>query len=383
MKRKITGLFLVLAMCLLLRPESVWAEGEEQGSKTVITSVDELLKFAKAVNAGDYDEKTDAVVVLDADLDLSGVEWTPIGQANASGDIEHCFSGKFYGNGHVISNLDFSSSYGKGAVGGFFGYVEKAEISSLTVKGNVNVTADDSEYTFFGTIAGYAENASIFDCVSEVGFQNNGKYIYGFIGMCGYAENTKINYCENKGNITITGDMGSIYAGGILGYATGDTEVSYCVNTGNMILAASHGGGIVGQTSGNSKILNCYSTGTLTPLGKGITDVGGIVGTVGNETTVSHCYFAGNIDLSQYTATTVPYSRFGGIGGAVSGTGIFTNNYYTEKENVLACGKNAAAGTAKPFDSMRKKLWQVAEIIIMFLKRLRFCQNLSMKFPLL
>lgn len=107
MKRKITGLFLVLAMCLLLLPESVWAEGEEQGSKTVITSVDELLKFAKAVNAGDYDEKTDAVVVLDADLDLSGVEWTPIGQANASGDIEHCFSGKFYGNGHVISNLDF------------------------------------------------------------------------------------------------------------------------------------------------------------------------------------------------------------------------------------------------------------------------------------
>ena len=97
------------------------AEGEEQGGKTVITSVDELLKFAKAVNAGDYDEKTDAVVVLDADLDLSGVEWTPIGQANASGDIEHCFSGKFYGNGHVISNLDFSSGYGKGAVGRFFG----------------------------------------------------------------------------------------------------------------------------------------------------------------------------------------------------------------------------------------------------------------------
>ena len=78
MKRKITGLFLVLAMCLLLLPESVWAEGEEQGSKTVITSVDELLKFAKAVNAGDYDEKTDAVVVLDADLDLSGVECSSI-----------------------------------------------------------------------------------------------------------------------------------------------------------------------------------------------------------------------------------------------------------------------------------------------------------------
>ena len=32
--------------------------------------------------------------------------------------------------------------------------------------------------------------------------------------------------------------MGSIYAGGILGYATGDTEVSYCVNTGNMILGS-------------------------------------------------------------------------------------------------------------------------------------------------
>ena len=43
--------------------------------------------------------------------------------------------------------------------------------------------------------------------------------------MIGYAENTKIRYCENKGNLNITGDMGSLYAGGIAGFLA-QSEVS-------------------------------------------------------------------------------------------------------------------------------------------------------------
>ena len=109
MRKRIASLLLILALCFTLLPTAALAA---DSNKISITTVDELLQFAKAVDNGEYDDKTDAVVSLDADLDLSGVEWTPIGQANAAGDIEHCFSGKFYGNGHVISNLDFSSGYG-------------------------------------------------------------------------------------------------------------------------------------------------------------------------------------------------------------------------------------------------------------------------------
>ena len=105
--------------------EYVTAQREENGqeSKTVITAVDELLQFAKDVNAGKYDNRTNAVVSLEADLDLTGVEWTPIGCTNDEGDVEHYFSGKFYGNGHSISNIDYASMYGKEDIGGLFGFL--------------------------------------------------------------------------------------------------------------------------------------------------------------------------------------------------------------------------------------------------------------------
>ena len=104
MKKKI--LSLLVTGCLLFVPTTAFADD----NKTVIKTVDDLLAFSKAVNNGDYDKNKDAVVVLENDLDLTGVVWTPIGSVfNEKGELEHYFSGKFYGNGHIgISS--FSSS---------------------------------------------------------------------------------------------------------------------------------------------------------------------------------------------------------------------------------------------------------------------------------
>lgn len=350
-KRKIIGILMVLCVALIFVPTTALAEENGQSSKTVITSVAELQQFAQDVNSGKYDNKTDAIVMLNADLDLSGVSWTPIGAADTNGNVEHCFSGKFYGNGHTISNLDFSSVYGSGLIGGFFGYIENAEISGLDIKGKININST-KDYTYFGTIAGYAEKSNFSDCVSDVSFTNNDNYVYGSLGMIGYAENTKIRYCENKGNLNITGDMGSLYAGGIAGFLA-QSEVSYCKNTGDMILSASHGGSIVGQAGENSKVINCYATGKLTPIGKGISDIGGIAGTISKGAIISHCYFAGDIYLSQYTAL-LPYGRFGGIVGKLDADSVtFENNYFAEKENVTSGGKDVDAGTAKTLDYMK------------------------------
>ena len=350
-KRKIIGILMVLCVALIFVPTTALAEENGQSSKTVITSVAELQQFAQDVNSGKYDNKTDAIVMLNADLDLSGVSWTPIGAADTNGNVEHCFSGKFYGNGHTISNLDFSSVYSSGLIGGFFGYIENAEISGLNIKGKININST-KDYTYFGTIAGYAEKSNFSDCVSDVSFTNNDNYVYGSLGMIGYAENTKIRYCENKGNLNITGDMGSLYAGGIAGFLA-QSEVSYCKNTGDMILSASHGGSIVGQAGENSKVINCYATGKLTPIGKGISDIGGIAGTISKGAIISHCYFAGDIYLSQYTAL-LPYGRFGGIVGKLDADSVtFENNYFAEKENVTSGGKDVDAGTAKTLDYMK------------------------------
>ena len=352
MKKKLLSLLLALCLVMALVPMTAFAEENEQSSKTSITTVDELLEFAKAVDNGEYDDKTDAVVSLDADLDLTGVAWKPIGSVfDGEGNLLHYFGGKFYGNGHTISNLDFSENYGKAEypVFGFFSVAYGAEISGLTIQGKLDVS--NSGYVYFGTVAGVAADSKISDCVSDVSFTDTDKYINGTVALCGYAINSTIEYCQNKGNFSITQDVTSFQMGGIVGLAENST-VQYCANTGDMTSWTPCTGGIVGQLIQNSKVINCYSTGKIVPLGKGTTDFGGIAGTVGTGTEIRHCYFAGEVDLSQYTATT-PYKRLGGIvGGVSSDTPVFENNYFIETENVTACSKYTEAGTAKSLEYM-------------------------------
>ena len=349
MKKCVVGIFFALVLCLAMLPISAFA-----AEKTTITKVDELLQFAKAVDDGEYDGKKDAVVSLEADLDLKDVKtWTPIGSRFAAdGTLLHYFSGKFYGNGHTISNLDFSENYGKTAYPsfGFFSEVYDAEISGLTIQGKLDVS--NSGYVFFGTVAGVAEDSKISDCVSDVSFTDTDKYINGTAALCGYAINSTIEHCQNKGNFTITKDTTRFWMGGIVGLAQNST-VQYCANTGDMTSWTPHTGGIVGELYQDSKIINCYSTGKMVPLGNGITDFGGIAGTVWAGAEIKHCYFAGEMDLSQYTATT-PYKRLGGIAGGVSSdTPVFKNNYFVEAGNVTACSKYTEAGTAKSLAYMK------------------------------
>ena len=353
MKKKLLSLLLALCLVMALVPMTAFAEENEQSNKISITTVDELLQFAKAVDNGEYDDKTDAVVSLDADLDLTGVAWTPIGSVFAAdGTLLHYFSGKFYGNGHTISNLDFSENYGKTEYQsfGFFSEVYGAEISGLTIQGKLDVS--NSGYVFFGTVAGAAVDSKISDCASDVSFTDTNIYINGTAALCGYAINSTIEHCQNKGNFSITTDTTSLKMGGIVGLAQNST-VQYCANTGDMTSWTPCTGGIVGQLFQNSKIINCYSTGKMVPLGNGTTDFGGIAGIVGAGTEIRHCYFAGEMDLSQYTATT-PYKRLGGIAGGVSSdTPVFENNYFMETENVPACFKYQDAGTEKTLDFMK------------------------------
>ena len=350
MKKRIGSLLLILALCFTLLPTAVLAA---DSNKISITKVDELLEFAKAVDKGEYKDKTDAVVSLDADLDLTGIAWTPIGSKfDTNGTLLHYFSGKFYGNGHTISNLDFSENYGKTEYPsfGFFSEVYGAEISGLTIQGKLDVS--NAGYVYFGTVAGVAADSKISDCVSNVSFTDTDKYINGTVAMCGYAIDSTIEYCQNKGNFSITKDVSSFQMGGIVGLAQNST-VQYCANTGDMTSWTPCTGGIVGQLFQNSKIINCYSTGKMVPLGNGTTDFGGIAGIVGAGTEIRHCYFAGEMDLSQYTATT-PYKRLGGIAGGVSSdTPVFENNYFVETENVPACFKYQDAGTEKTLDFMK------------------------------
>ena len=353
MRKKFLNFLLILCLIMTFVPMTALAEENTQSNKFSITNVNELLQFAAAVDSGEYDDKTDAVVSLEADLDLTGVTWKPIGSVFAAdGTLQHYFSGKFYGNGHTISNLDFSENYGKTEYPsfGFFSEIYGAEVSGLTIQGRLDVS--NSAPVFFGTVAGVAADSKISDCVSDVSFTDTDKYINGTVAMCGYVINSTVEYCQNKGNLSVMKDTSQFWMGGIAGLAENST-IQYCANTGDMTSWTPSTGGIVGQLIQSSKVINCYSTGKMVPLGNGTTDFGGIAGIVGAGTEIRHCYFAGEMDLSQYTATT-PYKRLGGIAGGVSSnTPAFENNYFIETENVPACSKYTDAGTAKSLEYMK------------------------------
>lgn len=343
MRKRIASFLLAPVFCLTLLPTAAFADDTGAGD-TSITSVEDLLAFAQSVNTGEYDGNTDAIVTLDADLDLSGVTWTPIGNT----DDDHYFSGTFYGNGHTITSLDYSHLYDGGYIGGFFSDIEGATISDLTLKGNVNVPVSNDNLFCFGFLTGYANQSTISNCVSEVLFQNNDYRIYGYLGLCGYAENSTLTHCYNRGNLSLTGDLGSLYIGGIVGIAD-NSAISYCANTGNITSAAPHSGGIVGWLYNGSTLTNCYSTGKLTPIGRSV-EFGGIAGTLSSGTSLTNSYSCCEIDLSQYNAP-LPYARFGGVAGKTD-TATFKNNYFVETNNVFACGGGIDAGTAKTADYM-------------------------------
>ena len=122
MNKRLLALFLAFVMLIGLLPVSAFAaDGAGTGVSPLegtaspvtpdgsgvyhITTGAELLWFAQEVNAGRLQS---ASVLLEADIDLGGAAWTPIG--NSSGNY---FAGSFDGGGHPVTGLsvDTDSAY--------------------------------------------------------------------------------------------------------------------------------------------------------------------------------------------------------------------------------------------------------------------------------
>ena len=131
------------------------AETAQPADVIEISSVEELIAVSENLS-GHY--------VLTADIDLAGMEWTPIGSFAPSGESEeeqeipsadYAFTGTFDGQGHTISNLVINQPEGWAL--GLFGCIANAEVGHFTlenasVDGSV-MAADVVGYTFFSTIS--------------------------------------------------------------------------------------------------------------------------------------------------------------------------------------------------------------------------------------
>ncbi len=177
-----------------------------------IATAEDLVAFAQKVNNG-TDSYSNKTVVLLNDIDLSSVNWTPIGQTST----QKMFKGTFDGNGYTIKNLtidddsDTNKTNGHALFGWLQGTVKNLTIDNASVKAHHNV----------GIIAGYTESGTIENCkvtnsIIEATHKDDDLCgdkvggITGFVSM-GYVKNCTVS------NTTIT-------AGRDAGYVVGCEE---------------------------------------------------------------------------------------------------------------------------------------------------------------
>ena len=343
----------ILALCMTtgaLQAAYAKAEGtapEEINGFYRISSSEDLLWFANEVNENN---RYDINAFLENDIDLDGIQWTPIGDGYDYKDNgivgDTAYNGIFDGNGHTVSNLKILTKkytiQGKQHYDtycqGLFGIIGKSgTVKNLTVSGNVNARAGGNEYVeaahFVGGISGI--NAGlILNCTNNADI--TGHYnVGGISGAVGIQLSGKervsgrIINCVNNGNVVSTSSS-SAHAGGITGQLSMGT-ISYAANHGDVSAPYKENvigsgvrivslGGIVGSDAnikGSGFIDRAYNDGNIGNLDGNY--IAGIIG-LSYNTTASNVYNTGKVTGANYS---------GGLAGFVIG-GSIENAYSSE-----------------------------------------------------
>lgn len=279
-------------------------------------------------------------VILEKDIDLTGVEWTPVGS-----DMNTGYAGEFNGNGKFIYNLVVESDASN--VGFFGGLAEKAKVHNVKFA-NAQVTAT-SGAAYAGVIAG-SSMGKIESC-NVRSSQVTGHYAGAIVGN----NSVQVNGC-NALDIEVSATHA---AGGIAGANYGKTE--YCSVSGNSHItttgSSTRAGGIIGTSSQeggvstSGRLLKCAVDGA-TISG---TWAGGIAGEnsfgivaqcIANRVTVTHNTLEASSRLGgvvgyntrgNIVASYSAYSTIGGQGLTSEAMGGIVGFNYNTVANVYGC----------------------------------------------
>lgn len=354
MKKRITSLLLVLAMCFAMLPTTAFAVDDEGstmpaaysgGSGTqkdpwIISSVKDLQLLANTINDGKaagFDADSANIgnyhgyyFKQTADLDLSSMNWNPIGY---SGDYNCYFAGHYDGGGHIISNATSTGKNDKDgfATAGIFGWVKFGSVENLHVENANFVATGQGNYSFVGGVAAVAFAASIENCTVK-----------------NSALESKREYNNNC-------------AGGIAGYSTGATFKN-CASVSNNIQSMAYGGGFVGENDddngvGNSTYTDCYavncSVAVKTEETSGTSFAGGFIGMIVSDIALTNCYAykqtLSTEGTSASNAATGVFAAYSFTNGSTYTASINTTNCYYGECTVTTNVGSATAKTSEEF----------------------------------
>ncbi|WP_304314211.1 fimbrillin family protein [Phocaeicola plebeius] len=253
--------------------EATEAYSYDSNTKTITIYSGEGLKVAAdEVNSGN----TDINITLDNDIDLTGINWTPIGT------YDNPYTGTFDGGGHTITGLTVTTS---DQYAGLFGYIGSGgKVKNVTLK-DVKIESNNGMGNV-GGVAGWSygniENCSVSGSVS-------GNSTAG--GVVGAQWGGSITGCSSSATV-----KGVTYAGGIAGYTNNGATLTACYATGDVTLVSNdigtcYAGGVVGNNGSSSTLKACYAWGSVTGSGSGTVYVGGVTGS-NDLGTLTACYHA-------------------------------------------------------------------------------------------
>ena len=267
MKKKILSLLLALCFVMALVPMTAFAEGtsvdnwdgtadtswytdHKTDTEYHFTTAEQLAGLAQLVNdktaSVSFEGKT---IYLDNDLDLSGSQWTPIGDGS---NHRRFFAGTFNGQHHKIMNLNHHYTGNEVVRNGLFGVVSDGGTLKNLLVIDADIDSNDGSL-LAGILADWVNGGTVENC-----------YTSGKI--------------ENK--------VGSKFVGGLIGQCTWSTQVKGCGSDATVISTESNEddvdtvGGLIGQwenSADSSSITDCWFGGSVS-CNNIYSAVGGILG---------------------------------------------------------------------------------------------------------
>ena len=182
-------------------------------------------------------QNSSANYILMADIDLSGLSWTPIPQ----------FNGTLDGNGYTVSGLNAT----------LINKTKDALIQNLRVQGQITDCS--------AGIVKQLEYSVLYNCSFSGSVDNNSSSAAGLVYNI---EDSTIDSCYNTANITVYKG----YVAGVAAYASGEQFViQNCFNQGNVrnlgnsdSLSYNYAAGILARSVRCSGIIrHCYNAGSI------------------------------------------------------------------------------------------------------------------------
>ena len=218
MRKRIASLLLILALCFTLLPTAAFAEetsvdnwdgtadtswytDHKTDTEYHFTTAEQLAGLAQLVNdktaSVSFEGKT---IYLDNDLDLSGIQWTPIG--NGDNFIRH-FAGTFDGQHHKIMNLYHHYTGDELVRNGLFGVVSDGGTLKNLLVIDADIASNDGSL-LAGILADWVNGGTVENCYTSGKIENNvgDKMVGGLVGQCTWS--TQVKGCASDATVIST-----------------------------------------------------------------------------------------------------------------------------------------------------------------------------------